>query len=278
MTRAPHVDVEKFWKHGYTIVRCVFSPQEAEAWRQAILENPTHDGDMLSHPSPIVRQVLLDPRLIDIGQRILGCGKLVYFGDSTAKVGIFGRGYHKDNADRNDPKAPDWVGRYTLIRFGIYLQDHTRHSGGLNIRAGSHNWTDLERGRTVYMDTALGDVVIWSLRTSHSANGMLLKGPLCRIHLGPKQLRFVPESLLRPYERERVAMFFTVGLDDAHLERYLGYVKKRAYMIDIWKRSPWNPDLIAKSAGLPIELRDVWSMVRDEPDLGINKDYAAIPY
>jgi hypothetical protein len=63
-------------------------------------------------------------------------------------------------------RTPDWHGRYTALRFGIYLQDHTTHTGGLNLRDRSHNTVSLTTGRTIYLQSAVGDVVVWRLRTT----------------------------------------------------------------------------------------------------------------
>jgi hypothetical protein len=74
-------------------------------------------------------------------------------------------GYRKDNADR---KAPNARLARALHRpgFGIYLQDHTTHTGGLNLRDRSHNTVSLTTGRTIYLQSAVGDVVVWRLRTT----------------------------------------------------------------------------------------------------------------
>ena len=65
---------------------------------------------------------------------------------------------------------------------------------------------------------------------------------------------FVPVPLARQIERrvpfllkilvqprgvaERMAFFASFGLDDAHLQRYLRYLRTRRYAVHSWQRSP----------------------------------------
>src|SRR5262245_18101309 len=124
------VNVPEFWDEGYLVIRIVFSPTEIERFRRPALENRQGKGDLLSHPE--LRKPLLDDRVLSIAAQILG-DTPVYYGDSSCNLGQHAFGFHKDNADRSDPNAPDWKGKYTQIRFGLYLQDHSWHSGGLRV-------------------------------------------------------------------------------------------------------------------------------------------------
>ncbi len=275
MSESPgRVDVDAFWERGFDMVRAVFTPDEIHRLRQDALAHPDHKGDLLSHPS--LSGVVTHPGMLNIARDLLGATP-VYFGFSSVTLGELGRGYHKDNADRWDAAAPDWQGRYTLIRLGIYLQDHTAHSGGLNLRAGSHQHISLRKGRTVYANTATGDVVVWNLRTSHSANGYLLKFPI-GLHLPPRLGARLPGALMRGLEKERAAIFITYALPDAHLERYLTYLKARTFMVDLWRNSPVPEEVRQTLASSPLLFRDVWSEIRDTPGLGQHRDHVEIPY
>src|SRR5690606_35997020 len=125
-------------------------------------------GDLLATPG--VNEALLDGKLVGIARQILGSDEIFYAGDGSFTVNGTQHGFHKDNADRNDPAAPDWRDPYTILRFGIYLQDHMFHSGGLNLRIGSHTKVSLTEGRNIAVRSRIGDVVVWSLRTTHSGN------------------------------------------------------------------------------------------------------------
>jgi len=268
------VNVDGFWERGFDIVRNVFSLDEIEALREMAMESREHPGDLLSNES--LSHIVTDPKILEIARSILGADP-VYFGFSSASFGVKGRGYHKDNADRHNPEAPDWQGRYTLIRMGIYLQDHSEHSGGLNLREGSHHQFSLKKGRTVYADTSLGDVVVWSLRTSHSANGVLLKFPK-GLHISPRMGTRTPDFLLRQNDGERLALFLTYAVDDAHLERYIQYLKTRTFMVEMWRRSPLNEEIRQRSAASRMKLREPWLELKNEENLGQNEGHADIPF
>ena len=155
--------------------RGVYSPQEVERSREGVEASRGASGELLGRPR--LRDVILDGRLVEIARQILGQEEIVYAGDSSFTVGMRQRGWHKDNSDRKDPNGADWQGRYTILRFGIYLQDHRKHTGGLNLRVGSHTTTDQPAGKSIYVRTGVGDVGVWSLRITHSGNGTLLRFP-----------------------------------------------------------------------------------------------------
>src|SRR6185437_14158313 len=119
------IDKAKFERDGYVIVKNVFTKDEIEQIRKEVYTSWEQDkqknlafrldpkqtnatyfkGDLLSKPP--LRHVLLDDRILQIAQVILG-GDLVYFGDSNYQVGTGFRGYHRDNVDRTDLTASDW--------------------------------------------------------------------------------------------------------------------------------------------------------------------------
>lgn len=270
------VDVDQYWAEGFTVVRDVFTAEEVDDLRERAARTRDHAGDLLSNSE--LHEFAVDPRLIRIARELLG-GTPVYFGYSSARFGFSGRRYHKDNADRHDAHAPDWTqDPYTMLRMGVYLQDHERHSGGLNIRRGSHKSIKNHVGRSHYTASRVGDVVCWTLRTTHGAGGGVLRfAP--SLSLNPWWVRTLPRSWFAPEERERIALFTTFGLSDAHLERFLAYVKTRAYMIDLWKNSPVPADRAAQlRAREDVVWRDVWSEIEGEPGLGANVEHRDIPY
>jgi hypothetical protein len=242
----PEIDVERFWKDGFVLLKGVFSPEEIESAREhvsAILreEGRTVGGaricsrDLLSYPE--LRGFLYDERVVGVVQRILGAPP-IYFGDSSFQMGRGARGWHRDNrvSDRFDHIGLDWEGDYPLVRIGIYLQDHAHHSGGLGIRVGSHRplwlakpplprWirrrASLLHGRPIHVDTEPGDLVVWTLRTT------LPTGLEDRL----------PAWLSMDDERERAAMFASFASRSDHLDRYIAYLKTRDYMRDLWRNA-----------------------------------------
>jgi hypothetical protein len=289
------VDVKKFQDQGYLHIRNVFGDAEVEEFRRRVFEVPPWQGDLLSHPH--LRNALLNDRVLSVGAQILG-DTPVYFGDSGFTVGQQSYGFHKDNADRLDGSAPDWQGTYSLIRFGLYLQDHSWHSGGLRIRPGSHHAVSCPTCRPMSVRTRLGDLVVWNLRTDHAGNATLLRffpwfyverrytGNWVPRYLVPidRPLAIkIPRLLVAPDGPERAALFFTMGRGDAHLKRYVTYLKTRAYAIDLWKNSEYAPDVWDAVRGKNIKVIDEGEEVRQrlaagETSIGVNQGYVPIPY
>lgn len=264
----------RFWRDGFVIVRGMFLPGEIAAMRQAALANPG-PADLLS--TPALRRVLLDPRLLRVFRELLG-PDLVYFGDSSVSIGQAVPGFHKDNADKADPTGPDWQGRYTLARVGIYLQDHRGKPGGIDLRAGSHEHVSTRVGRHVYADTGLGDVVFWNLRTSHSGEGMTVLGrPIDPEGLAGKLLRRLP-FLRDRQQRKRAALFATMAAPGPHLDRYAAYLATREYAVEGWRASHWDGAARADAANAGVALLDMPVQVRSNPPAVLHKGHVPLPH
>lgn len=296
-----HDAIERFWHVGFVIARAVFTVDEITALRHRAYDALAADtargraervgavtfakGDLLSKEA--LRGVLLDPRIVSIAGDLLG-GRPAYFGDSNFQIGEGVRGWHKDNRmpDRYMFSAPDWDGRYPLIRLGIYMQDHTDHSGGLGVRVGSHEpsrigrWLSRELpfvgkrvrlaalsrlanlyGRPISVPTRVGDVVAWNLRTTHSGNAVRLRGAP-RIKLPPGIEDRVPRALRVEEERERVACFMTFARPGDHLSRYVEYLKTRPDAVENWRNSPVSDDVWRESGARGVDL------IRPVPEYG----------
>lgn len=282
MNSHPGVDCAKFWRDGYLLIRNVFDKHEVEAFRRGIYESENLTGDLLSNPR--LRSIILDERILGIAERILGQTP-VYWGEGTAQIKVAPRGWHKDNVDRENINGPDWKGKYPIIKFAIYPQDHYNHSGGLNIRRGSHNTALIKGppwlvGTNAYMDTRIGDVVVWNLRATHSGAGYVLKFPRglqIEPDLGPRlpysldfigrtsqrllgrgtRLAKLPSFLIAKPERDRCIIFFTMGAEGPHLERYLAYLKTEKFMVDIWKNSTYDSSVWEAVEGKNILVRPI---------------------
>lgn len=270
------VDVDGFWENGYTIIRGVYSPEEVQRFRKAAFETRGKGfGDLLANPR--LRPVLVDGTFVEIARQILGSDDIWYSGDSSFTINSKQRGFHKDNVDRQDPAGPDWKGRYTLLRFGIYLQDHWSHTGGLNLRAKSHNTTDHAYGKNVYVRTRVGDVAVWSMRTTHSGNGVLLKFPRW-VYPEPSQIPKIPKRAIAAADGDRVAVFAALGLDDAHHDRYVEYLKTRTYMVNSFRASHYDDDALAAAERAGLKVRDVGKEIEGDDSVGRNEKWEPIPY
>lgn len=298
------IDKSAFWGNGYALIKKVFSVAEIEDLRRRVLESEERKaggelppGDNLSNP--YLSDLILDDRILSIVRTLLD-GKPVYFGDSGYTIHRKpekGTGsFHRDNVDRNDGRAPDWEGRYTLLRFGLYLQDHSHRTGGLVVRAGSHEKASSNRylealhnevigvvtGRTRYIASEVGDLVVWTLRTTHAGLGQCLKaGP--PLPISERFLPYFPEWLLSPlYPGDRIGIFMTYGLDDHHLRRYLAYLKTRAYAVEIWKQCRYSKEVLDKIRGKDLTVLDmhqeIEAAIASGETLGMNRKWKPLPY
>jgi hypothetical protein len=268
----PVVDPATFRERGYTVVRGLFSAEEvkrlraialetaAEAEREGRLATQTgkegttraRGGDLLSMPS--LRHVLLDPRVVGVMSQLIG-GEPVYFGDSSFRVGKCGlRGWHRDNVNRRRwRKGPDWSDPYPLLRCGLYLQDSARHSGGLALRPGSSRLGAIRPTLPKLVDNHPGDLIVWTLRTVHSAEVVRLRG-LPGLPLHPRLQTWLPPSLRAAEDGERIVLFMTFGGAGEQLDYYIDYLKQREDMKGSWACSRFGPEVWAQAeqAGLRV--------------------------
>jgi hypothetical protein len=282
------LDAERFWRNGYAIVRDVFSAEEIAAFRARAHEaiarrsRPGAEIDLLAEPS--LRGILLDDRLLGIAERILG-EIPIYFGESN--FGFFNNikrvgTYHKDNVDRLDPAGPDWKGRYKIIKLAIYLQDHRKHAGGLAVLGKSHLKVRKNRtaevlneevastllGRAHYLRTKPGDVVAWTLSTTHAGFGNAIRfAPFLAVT--ERNQRLVPGFLTYPFVPERGAFFLSFAGEGAHFERYIAHEKTRATQVKRWSANPYDEGALAAAQAKRIRIRDMNREIADDLAKGV---------
>jgi hypothetical protein len=264
------IDKKRFDEDGYLLVRNVFTAEEIENFRKLAYEQYEIDkskkldfqltnlnskakynkGDLLSKEK--LHHVLLDDRILQIARTILGSDDIVYFGDSSYQIGTGLRGFHRDNIDRTDLNGPDWQGEYTLIRIGIYLQNHKDYSGGLKIKVGSHKKAD---GKAILVGNEIGDVAVWSLKTLHSGNAVRLKFfPEFSINKAGRE-GMVPSFMKKDQEHERISFFMTFALRSPHLERYINeYSLKRKDTVENLKASKYDEKVLAIAENKKVEI------------------------
>jgi hypothetical protein len=258
----------QFWRDGYIVIPAVFSvamidKAKTTLLRDASLENRLDAAAprLGSHAFPkqaaaysAARELIFSDAVISIVRQLLG-HRPIYFGDSSVNYGPGYTGWHKDNrvSDRKDGAAPDWQGDYDLIRVGIYLQDCTSYSGGLLVRAGSHNnaphlpgWARNGQGplqaaarrgnafrsrfygQARFVDTRKGDIVVWTLRTTHAGHAVRIKG-MPKLLLDPRVQQIIPKFLRVPTDGTRAAVFATFARPGSHYDRYREYLLSREY-------------------------------------------------
>jgi hypothetical protein len=271
------LDVDDFWKKGYAVLPGVFTAQEIESFRDGARATSKDGGDLLKNDR--LRSVLTDGRLVSVAQKLLDTDAIHYGGDSSFTINGTQRGFHKDNTDRTDKDAPDWTqGRYTQLRFGIYCQDHTKHTGGLNLREGSHDICNLTQGENRYVKVKPGDLAVWSMRISHSGNGMLLRWPFKDVPL-PNQHDKYPSWKVTKADGDRIAIFAHLGAVDAHAKRYGDYLKTRTYMVNIWRKAGlYGDDVLAEAKAAGLQVRDMPAEVMDDPNAGLLEKWEPFAY
>ncbi len=259
---------QKFDKDGYALIEKTFSEQEIKHFRDLVYKqyeidkqkNLTYQlshlptkakyakGDLLS--KELLFPILLDDRILNIARSVLNNENIVYFGDSSYQIGTGLRGFHRDCLDRTDLHAPDWQSEYTLIRVGIYLQNHKNFSGGLKVKQGSHINAD---GKAVFINNEIGDVVTWSLKTIHSGNAVRLKG-FQNISIDKGEGR-IPSFMKKDEPTERISLFMTFGLKGFHLDRYIkDYELKREDTLAHLKASVYSENALQMAKNKNVEI------------------------
>jgi hypothetical protein len=259
---------EQYLKNGFAILKNVFSKEEIEQFRENALKQMTFDeqngqvtsytksqakhgiGDILS--KKYLDNIVLDSRVIKVVKEVLG-EEVIYFGDGSYQIGVGLRGYHRDNVDREFKGGPDWDFDYNIIRFGLYLQDHKKYSGGLKVKVGTH---ENPTGKSTLLDIEEGDLIFWNLKLVHSGNAIRLKGipnlPVDYLE------RFIPEFIKKDEQKERIAMFFTFGVKGQAFDRYINeYVKKTPKLLEGLRQSKYSDKTIQLAESSGVELFDV---------------------
>lgn len=277
---------DKFEKEGYVLLKNVFTEEEVTNFRKKISdlysgENETGRSEKIPDLADIhyLRDVITNQKILAAIKDILG-NKFLYIIDSAIHKGVGIGGWHRDirQCDRYDLSGQDWDKDYGILRVGIYLQNTHNASGGLMIKVGSHNASNLTKlfyrilisleknlifrllgikkvsrliriyfarmiGKASYLNSEIGDVAVWSLRTTHSGGAKRLR-IFSNFVLDPYFQKLLPDWCFIDEERERKVIFFAYSKDDEHLKRYILYLNNR---FDYKKRFP-NGSKVSKEA------------------------------
>jgi len=257
-----------FEDQGYALKFGVFSSTEIERMRAQVeqqFELDTSNG--LTHPvmktdaryakgdllsKEHLRSILLDERILSMARDLLQTPDIAYFGDSTYQIGTGARGFHRDAVDRTFGKGLDWEPGYNILRMGIYLQDHKVYSGGLKIKVSSHR---NKSGKSVFLNTEMGDVAAWSLKTLHSGNAVRIKG-LKGISIDASSIENrIPRFLKKDQQKQRMSLFMTFGVKGKFVDHYIqDYMLKRSDVLDNLQCSTYNDQVrgLCKAKGVEL--------------------------
>jgi len=280
---------ESLQSDGFLIIKNVFTPQEVEkvgklAHKNCNLNNfmGSPSGDAMSLDG--MADFLLDERFVNIAKDILG-DEVVYFGDSALHCKPNNRIFHKDSrSDSWDPSNSE----YPVYRIGVFFQDHSRHSGGIKFRQGSHkrilfhpNFLRtligsiirvlmgkvklkalFNLGKIVNAKSEIGDVVVWNLRTDHSGGAVILKDNPEKGML-PSKDELIADDKKLPEHDTRMAVFAAFGAPHRATEAYiLNKVNNSGYR-DFWKACSYDSKEIkalAQKRGITLDFRGIKKM------------------
>lgn len=238
MTKKEQID-----EHGWMIIKNVFTKEEIDTFRDYAEKDKSHIGDLLS--SKFLSKIILDERIINICKESTGSDNLVYFGDSTLSYNSSQSGFHKDSKDRFIKDSLEFKDKnYSLLRLGIYLQDHSNHSKGLCLRSDSHLHQSIHKGKIINVKSEVGDVIIWKLTTTHSPNAEIIS-LFPNYSFNPGLTKRLPDFLKKKSISPRLAVFMGFGVEDHYTEEYIDYLKTREYAITRWKNSNYSEENIA---------------------------------
>jgi len=237
MTRKEEMD-----QNGWVLIKNIFSPEEINQFREDVQKEKDHKGDLLS--SKLLSKIVTDKRIIDSIKSCLGTDEIYYYGDSSFSINVVGNGFHKDSRDRGEKNSQEFSDKeYSILRMAIYLQDHSKHSKGLCLRTGSHLTSSLKTGKIENVKSEIGDLVIWKLTTTHSANADVISMfPNHSFH--PRFARLIPSFMKQKFITPRIAIFMSFAKEDTYSNDYVEYLKTRQYAIDRWVNSNYEESAI----------------------------------
>tara|TARA_A200000113_G_scaffold225039_1_gene244591 strand:+ start:558 stop:1400 length:843 start_codon:yes stop_codon:yes gene_type:complete len=241
------IQLKSLEDQGFLLVKNVFSKDEIQSLQSKCSKkcslvkfNKSVSGDIFEDDD--LRTILFKKDIIDLVKDILGENP-IYFRDSQLHCKPNERIFHSDNrADYLNPRKT----HYPIFRFGVFMQDHKRFSGGIKFRSNSHNrlifnklnFKNLLLGNgfhddpTVYFNTGkivnakseLGDIVIWNLRTEHSGGAVILKF-LENLSFSPNIDKIIPSFLKLKEHQTRMSIFYAFGRDSQALKDYVEFKK-----------------------------------------------------
>ncbi len=256
-------------EHGFCLVKGVFTPEEMTAIEEDMkATSQDFQGnipDLLSCPR--LRRVMLDNRVLSTARALMG-DDLVYYGESAVNYeeqagALTQKPYNHLHFDaRGMPDDIDTVWRsaedsmFGAYRFAVYLRDYSSHSGGLKVAVSSHrknpdpyinataseknSFTIPSQSRTVAysvpdftlfnVPSQPGDLVVWNLRTLHSAGARrLVDHPdLAMLPSVEDKTYAALPTIFEPIAEPRNALFFDYG---APVESTDLYIKNRSQLL-----------------------------------------------
>lgn len=229
-------------RHGFAIVRSVFSPEEINTLREQVRTHLDRCGSRYSlgktQPNaatvvPALHPVFSHPRVVALFRQLIGEDRTVFTGHCDIHMNMLS-GWHRDSGEAfggyfsGDYIADDAC---RVFKMAIYLQD-ALDSGGLSVVPGSHRERQYDSVNHIHLPTRAGDVVLFDVRLAHAGQlpdliekgikgiNLMLKGRSrttedARIAMA---LRATYWRLIR--RRDRLSIFFTYGESNPRTQEF----------------------------------------------------------
>lgn len=281
MTLSPE-QIHFFHTNGYLLVPNLFTPEEIESFREGCLQD--EPGDSLGRPA--FRQITLSSRIIRVMEQLLG-KQVVYPGLSLTRgndpVHHKTRGarvFHTDATNDDEDFSQDFL----IYNTGIYLQDHSVHSGGLKVKIGSHKFkcivhdslseyfknlfrafiqfkfSDLRLlltyHKSINIPSRPGDFIVFHTRTHHSGHAIRLKlAP--NLSMPPILENMIPRWMALPIERSRCVILTIYAAQCRYLDGYIAkQIRKKARETHYLHSPLKRPEIVELAKRENVLLRD----------------------
>jgi len=241
-------EINYYFENGYLHLENFFEEQEIASFIKGCDKNEY--GDTLVRSDFL--EFSVSEKVIGVLQQLLQSEIIIYPGLSQTRTmdtcSADDRFYHVDS----HPDDLDYSEQYTVLNTGIYLQDHTNHSGGLKIKPRSHKYdcivvksiskylklavrsllkfdfktfySLIRLSRSVNIKTKPRDFLIWNMRTHHSGYFVILKF-FENISLPPILENYVPNFLKKIEVQNRRVVLSAYAAPGPYAEMWL---KKQA--------------------------------------------------
>lgn len=231
-------------RDGFVHIRGFFPPDELRKIRWSLDAAAKGQSIVSLAYAPGVAHAILGGRVLTLAQELLGAEPIGFFDHSLNINGGYGT-FHKDNVDRRDANGPDWsLDPFPVIRFGIYLEDYSHHSGSVAVQPGSHRGVRYA-DKAVNVRTQPGDLVAWYLTTTHAAGSPAYRWAPSSVITSPVNYRRAVKAagvavkhlsggrlgriIAQPIHPTRRAVFFSYASCPETLARYLSLLLHRCY-------------------------------------------------
>lgn len=237
------ISKNKFYSDGYAHYKQLLKKSTIDSLSTELNQFSLLGRNPYIYESKVIQSVIFGNEVKNLAEQILG-EKYIYLPDYTFNALNFWSsfGWHKDSVDRYDINGDDWdIKDFPIIRIGIYLGDYTKSTGSLGIQKSSNSGI-LYANRGINVKTVPGDIVVWPLTTTHTANSPSFKffsNTAITPIVNSKTFRGLTNKFgnftnkfdffLQKKLPKRQVLFFTIARPGTHLAKYMSYLIHRDY-------------------------------------------------